>query len=240
MIDYLQKYYEQLARYEREGAWREMARQVAHEIKNPLTPMLLKIQLLQRMKRENRVEWVDMVDSTLDALIEQIEILKQTAQDFADFAQINETEHSEIEAVDVLNKLKLIYHGYPDLDFHATSVNCLGKCAFLANNVDFMRVMINICNNAIQAMEGQHDKQLDVIVESKDEHIIFSITDNGMGIAEYQRDRIFEPNFTTKQTGTGLGLAISKKIVEQIGGTITFTSDHEKGTTFFVVVPQIS
>lgn len=240
MIDYLQKYYEQLARYEREEAWREMARQIAHEIKNPLTPMLLKIQLLQRMKRDDRVEWVDMVDTTLDALIEQIEILKQTAQDFADFAQMNETEASEIEAVDVLNKLKLIYHGYPDLNFHATSVNCLGRCAFLANPVDFMRVMINVCNNAIQAMEGQQDKRLEVIAESKDKHIIFAIIDNGCGVADNQRDRIFEPYFTTKQSGTGLGLAISKKIVEKVGGTITFTSDKEKGTIFFIIVPQIA
>lgn len=232
MVDQVEESATRLAKAEREGAWRTMARQIAHEINNPLTPMKLTIQQLQRTKDTERFD--AYFDKATKMLIEQIDNLSRIAASFSTFAKQPEITVSEVDvALKLTNVITLLRNNTEHVPIryvgpdHGVSV--------WADAEQISQVFTNVLRNALQAIEGQKDA--DIIVILKDVYspdmIEISFSDNGPGIPENVQPRVFVPNFTTKNTGMGLGLAISKNIVEGSGGRICFETS-EKGTTFFV------
>lgn len=247
MMDALAESSERLARSEREGAWRTMARQVAHEINNPLTPMKLTLQQLQRYKGSERFD--AYFDRSTQLLIDQIETLGHIAKSFSSFAKMPEVNPTE---VDVAKKLHTFISLMRNNEW-GIPIRYVGPDSGVIVQTDseqITQVFTNIVKNALQAMEGKQDGDVIIILKyvsegqravkgltENDEWVEISISDNGPGIAEDIRAKVFIPNFTTKNTGAGLGLAISKNIVEGSGGRIMFQTS-EKGTTFFVYLKK--
>ena len=240
MIDYLEASYRQLARSEREGAWREMARQVAHEIKNPLTPMRLKIQMLQRYMHDHSGEELNArVESTLTLLLEQIDLLTKIASEFSDFAKLGEGHPTRIDLIPLVSHVAKLYDDqeHVQVTLHTPQTDDgtpIPSIWVTADSDHLTRVFVNICQNAVQAMSGQREARIDISLTLSQEWVHIHFHDNGPGIPEEIRDKIFVPNFTTKSSGSGLGLALSRKIVESLGGTISFESVIGEGTTFTV------
>jgi len=228
----------QLARSEREGAWREMARQVAHEIKNPLTPMKLHIQYLQRALHEERADVPQLTGRVAGILIEQIDTLSRIASEFSDFARMPEARPEPIELGPLLARAAEL-HGAGDgvqvsLDVPAAPVNVI------ADRGHLLRAVTNLLQNAVQAIpDGRAGRIAISVEEAPANRVLIHISDNGSGIAEGERDRIFKPYFTTKSSGTGLGLAMTRQMVEGWGGRIWFESNEGEGTTFSVEVPRL-
>lgn len=224
-----------LAESEREGAWREMARQIAHEIKNPLTPMKLSLQHLQRA-------WLakgDNIDETFkrvtNVLIEQIDSLSNLASEFSSFSKMPDPVVEQLEMNDLL---QLVAHLYEDTENLFVRFHRLDKeIRVSADRDQLSRVFKNIVTNAIQAVPDDVEGRIDIAIKVENEKVIVSITDNGKGIPMEQANKVFIPSFSTKSSGMGLGLAISKKIIESFGGKITFESEEGKGTVFFIVLP---
>lgn len=219
-----------LAKTEREGAWREMARQVAHEIKNPLTPMKLSIQYLQKSIDTNQPNIKELSTNVAHTLVEQIDHLAKIAADFSQFANIGNIHVEKFDLHDVLRSLKELYQADENVEFAWLPVH--QEVWIKADKTQMNRLFTNLLTNAIEACEGK------CILEVKEElfngSIRISIKDNGEGIAPEMQSRIFIPNFTTKSSGTGLGLAMCKGIIEQAKGKIWFETEKGKGTTFHV------
>jgi two-component system, NtrC family, nitrogen regulation sensor histidine kinase NtrY len=236
MVDELEHSVEMLARSERETAWREMAKQVAHEIKNPLTPMKLSIQQLQRAwndKKENLDEYFIRVTKTLT---EQIDNLSNIATEFSNFAQMPKTQNEKLELVDILrNVLNLFNEDRVSFELEYEKDQ---KYVVTADKEQISRVFINLLTNAIQAIPANKPGKILISVNSDKKNLTISVSDNGSGIEDELLDKLFQPNFTTKSSGMGLGLAISKSIIESTGGNITFTTLLNKGTTFYITLPQ--
>ncbi len=236
MVDQIEESAAKLAKAEREGAWRTMARQIAHEINNPLTPMKLTIQQLQRLRGTDRFD--AYFDQATAMLIEEVDNLARIATSFSTFAKQPEVTASE---VDVAQKLSNVITLFRNND-NEVPIRYIGPdkgVMVWADKEQISQVFTNILRNALQAMEGREGA--DIIVMLKEgfsaEQIEISFSDNGPGIATEIQPRVFMPNFTTKNTGMGLGLAISKNIVEGTGGKICFETS-EKGTTFFVYLTK--
>lgn len=224
-----------LAKTEREGAWREMARQVAHEIKNPLTPMKLSMQFLQKSIESNAPNVKQLTESVARTLVEQIDHLSQIAGEFSQFANI---ENSKKEFFDVNEALKTVLHLYASNDrLQITSEILPKKIIIEADKTHINRLFTNLILNALQSIPENTMANVDINETIDDHHVTLKITDNGMGIAEDIRSKIFTPNFTTKTSGTGLGLAMCKRIVEQAKGEIWFETNTDVGTSFFVQLP---
>ena len=247
MMDALAESTQRLARSEREGAWRTMARQVAHEINNPLTPMKLTLQQLQRHKGSERFD--EYFDRSTQLLIEQIETLGYIAKSFSSFAKMPEVNPTEVDVAKKLHTVITLMRNN-DAQLPIRYIGPDSGVNVIADAEQITQVFTNIVRNAIQAMEGQENGDIIIVLKQvldkqrliknlseRSQWVEISISDNGPGIPEDIRSKVFVPNFTTKNTGAGLGLAISKNIVEGSGGKITFqTSD--KGTTFFVYLKK--
>ncbi len=238
MVRQLEASAEALAKSEREGAWREMARQVAHEIKNPLTPMKLSIQYLQKAIQNNQPNVQALTTNVANTLIEQIDHLSKIASDFSQFANIGNKRIAEIDLHDVLGSLIDLYASNPKV---AMTWNTLpGDAKMKADKTHMNRLFTNLLTNAVDAC-SERKKCVVTISEEKINHtIVVSISDNGDGIPLEMQSKIFTPNFTTKTSGTGLGLAMCKGIVEQAGGNIWFQTKEGEGTTFFVQLPLMA
>lgn len=232
LVDQLEDSAERLARSEREGAWRTMARQIAHEINNPLTPMKLTIQQLQRCKGTDRFD--AYFDKSTALLIEQIDNLSRIAQSFSAFAKMPDVKPSEVDiATKLCSVINLFRNNQENVPIRYVGAD-EGVLA-MADAEQISQVFTNLIKNALQAIENTREGDIIIILKDMDNQAEITISDNGCGIPEEIRAKVFMPNFTTKSTGTGLGLAISKNIVEGSGGQITFdTSD--KGTTFRVLL----
>lgn len=234
MIDALEESARLLAKSERESAWREMARQVAHEIKNPLTPMKLSIQLLQRAQKEGRTDLDARVARTSDTLIEQIENLNRIASEFSAFAKMPPADMEPLVINDLVrNVIDLFRNEEVAISAHIPATTY----RVYADKSQIIRVLNNLIKNAIQAIPDDRAGEIFVGIKQENDEVIIKVEDNGIGISAEQAEKVFVPNFTTKSSGMGLGLAMARKIVELSKGTITFTSDVGKGTTFFVTLP---
>jgi nitrogen fixation/metabolism regulation signal transduction histidine kinase len=224
-----------LAKSEREGAWREMARQVAHEIKNPLTPMKLSIQYLQKANMSGVDNLKELTGSVAKTLVEQIDHLSKIASDFSQFAHIGNPRNEVLDLHELLASLTSLYETMENVKFKWVPER--GRIRVYADKTQMNRLFTNLLQNALEAC---HDREICVISlqeELKSDQILISISDNGEGIPEKMQSKIFIPNFTTKSSGTGLGLAMSKTIVEQAKGRIWFETKEGEGTTFFVELP---
>ena len=233
MIDQLEESAARLAKSEREQAWREMAKQVAHEIKNPLTPMRLSVQSFERKFNPDDENIKEKLKEYSQTLIQQIDVMSSIASAFSDFAKMPTQKKEKIEIISIV-KLAL------DI-FNEKSVKYLTKekelYAFL-DKTQLIRIVTNLVKNALQATENEENPFINVEIISKGSKIKIVVSDNGKGISEEVKDLIFEPKFTTKTSGMGLGLPMIKNIIEAYDGAISFTSNKGTGTVFTVILPK--
>ena len=236
MIEELQKSAELLAKSERETAWREMAKQVAHEIKNPLTPMKLSIQHLQRTWKNKDDDMDKKIGRITETLIEQIETLSIIASEFSNFAQMPVTVNEKVNMKSILENAILLFKDSSDTEIDFSSD--VEEVNVYADKEQMLRVFNNLLKNALQAIPENIQGKIQVTIARKEEHFLVKIKDNGTGINEEQMNKIFTPNFTTKSGGMGLGLAMVKSIVETFNGKIWFETARGIGTAFFVSIPE--
>lgn len=235
MVRELEKGAQRLARSEREGAWREMAQQVAHEIKNPLTPMKLNLQYLQMAIDQNSPDVKKISLYVANILLEQIDHLSKIASDFAQFADItysknqifnvNQTLENVVELYATNDKIIVNTRFYPE------------ELQINADKTQINRLFTNLLQNAVQSVPDNREVVIEIKSELIDNKVLVSIKDNGDGIPASKTDKIFTPNFTTKSSGTGLGLAMCKGIVEKINGKIWFETKENEWTIFYVEIP---
>jgi len=224
-----------LAESERQGAWREMAKQVAHEIKNPLTPMRLSLQHLQFSLQRNDENLKDKIQKTSELLIRQIDSLSQMAEEFSSFAKMPEPKLQDVNLVQVVSDAVLLLGKESDMPIDWKFVK--EDVRVMADPLQLGRVFTNILKNAIQSIPEGRTGEIAAELKIQGKQVIVEFRDNGKGIPESLRDKIFSPNFSTKNSGMGLGLAISRKIVEQLGGAITYQTKEGVGTTFTITLP---
>lgn len=233
MIDELEESAVKLATSEREQAWREMAKQVAHEIKNPLTPMRLSVQSFQRKFDPEDSTIHQKVDEYTKTLIQQIDTMSSIASAFSNFAKMPAQQNETLNVVNVV-KLALDIFSEDYIFFTAEEEEIIANF----DRTQLIRVVTNLVKNAIQAIPEDRDPKIMVSVLRELNYVNIVVKDNGKGISEENSMKIFEPKFTTKTSGMGLGLAMVKNIVETYNGSITFTSEPGKGTTFTVSFPK--
>ncbi len=236
MVDELEISAVKLAQSEREEAWREMAKQVAHEIKNPLTPMRLTVQSFQRKFNPNDDDIKQKMNDYSETLIQQIDTMNAVASAFSNFASMPAQQNETLNVVDVV-ELTLDIFNEAHIVFKSESPEIISKI----DRTQLIRIITNLVKNAIQSIpEQQEDKTVHVTVKREEEKVLIMVQDNGIGIKPEDISRIFEPKFTTKNSGMGLGLGIIKNIIENYKGTITFESEYGTGTTFTVSLPIIN
>jgi nitrogen fixation/metabolism regulation signal transduction histidine kinase len=233
MIDQLEESAVKLAQSEREQAWREMAKQVAHEIKNPLTPMRLSVQSFERKFDPRDPNINDKVKEYSDTLIQQIDVMSSIASAFSDFAKMPKQKREKIEIIGVV---KMALDIFSESYIHYTPA--VTKLDGNLDKTQLIRIVTNLIKNAKQAIEEESEPKIDVRVFEENNAIIIEVEDNGKGINEEVKHLVFEPKFTTKTSGMGLGLPIIKNIIEAYQGTIDFTSIEGVGTTFKVTLPK--
>lgn len=226
---------QQLAKSERESAWREMAKQVAHEIKNPLTPMKLSVQQLLRSFDPNDPESEERLKRVANSMIEQIDALTKIANEFSNFAKMPQLMNERMNIVPVIEGVcQLFADSGVKVTFESYSDQVDGDI----DKDQFVRVFNNLIKNAVQSIPADVKGEIQVRILSKGDKIVIEIEDNGQGIPEEMRAKIFVPYFTTKGTGTGLGLAMVKQIIENHAGSIYFDSEEGKGTIFTITLPK--
>ncbi|MCB0844288.1 MAG: HAMP domain-containing protein [Bacteroidetes bacterium] len=234
MVNQLAESEEKLSQSQREMAWRQMARQVAHEIKNPLTPMKLSIQHLVRAWNENSPRLQNMFPKVMKTLLVQIDSMVRIANSFSEFAKMPEPVKSRVLVNEVLLEVVDLYTqseetiwliDVPEVEFWA-----------FADRDQLSRSFNNIIKNGLQAIED--NGIIHISMRIMEGHCRIEIKDNGSGIPPEVQKKIFEPSFSTKTSGMGLGLAIVKRIIENTGGVISFESKEGKGTTFFIEIPS--
>jgi two-component system nitrogen regulation sensor histidine kinase NtrY len=235
MLGELSESADKLAKSERESAWREMAKQVAHEIKNPLTPMKLNTQMLKRAWDDRAPEFENRLNRYAQNLIEQIDALSQIATEFGNFAQMPRMKN---EAVDMFQLLQQVVDFHQNQKCHISfDSSHSGPCYVLTDKDQMLRVFNNLIKNAEQAIPDDRKGVIKLFLQVLANRVIIEIKDNGKGISEDLCDRIFHPNFTTKSTGMGLGLALVKNIVESSNGSIRFETVIDQETTFTITLP---
>ncbi len=233
MIDELEESAVKLARSEREQAWREMAKQVAHEIKNPLTPLRLTVQNFERKFDPNDPAIQSKVKEFSKTLIQQIDTMSNIATAFSSFANMPAQQNETLNVVKIV-KLALEIFNEDYIHFIADEEEIIAKL----DRTQLIRVITNLVKNAIQAIPEVESPRILVTVATEGQQVKISVADNGIGISDEFKHRVFEPKFTTKSSGTGLGLGMVKNIVENYNGTITFTSKEGKGTVFTIRFPK--
>ncbi len=235
MINKLENSAQLLAMTERELAWREMARQIAHEIKNPLTPMKLSIQHMQHAIRSRPEEVDHIVGRVSSTLIEQIEALSQIASEFSNFANMPTPENEKIVLNEIVASAHDLFRKREDMDINLYVP--IDEIYVFADKNHLCRVLNNLVKNAIQAIPKTRRGIINIKLYKEKDRAIIKVTDNGIGIPAEMKDKVFYPNFTTKSSGTGLGLAISANIIESFNGEIYFETKINEGTDFFVELP---
>lgn len=237
MVEELEKSTRLLIKSERESAWKTMARQVAHEINNPLTPMKLTIQQLQRVREVDKEQFEQLFEKYAEVLIEQIDNLTRIAATFSNFAKMPDTKLRKVDVAKKINSVIALFE-QNNQDIIINYIGKLDNVFVVADKEQLVQVLNNIIKNAIQAIPNDRKGVINItLVDNKNETNIY-IQDNGKGIAYENKKKMFQPSFTTKSTGMGLGLSISKNLVQNMGGKISFKSKIDKGTTFKINIPH--
>ena len=237
MVDKLETSKVQLVRLERESAWREMARQVAHDIKNPLTTMKLSMQQLERVSN-NPEQAAAYLRKAITRLIEQIDSLAQIASEFSMFANLDIQAKHDVVINEVVESVHDLFSEQRNVDLSLSLPD--QRYHIQGDKNHLIRVFNNLVINAIQAIPSDRQGHISVALTREDNRAVIRISDNGGGIPEEIGERVFEPNFTTKTSGSGLGLAICKKIIEAHDGDIRFETRENEGTDFFVEIPVMA
>lgn len=236
MVDDLEESTAKLAQTEREHAWSEMARQIAHEIKNPLTPMRLSIQHLIRLKKQGVKGWEQKFEDVGNSILEQIDILSNTASEFSSFAKFYFEENQVVNLHELITEQKILFDTREDIKILYDSDS--DDCRVVVRKGQVIRVIVNLLSNAVQAMEEIGHGYVRISLVKEDNYYRVSFEDSGNGVKEEDVNKLFKPNFTTKSSGTGLGLAISRNIIEQSGGQIGYsTSELLGGANFWFTLP---
>jgi signal transduction histidine kinase len=233
MIDQLEDSAVKLAESERKQAWREMARQVAHEIKNPLTPMRLTIQSFDHNFDPEDPNIIEKMHEYSDTLIQQIDIMSSIASAFSSFAQMPNPNKEKLNIVEEVKKSLDIFHE-PYIEYHPAKQEIVTKM----DKIQLTRIMTNLVTNAIHALKNTENPKIEIRVSENEDDVLIEVEDNGQGIGEKDAMKIFEPKFTTKSSGMGLGLPMVKNIVEAYNGSIGFVSGMNKNTIFLVKLPK--
>ena len=223
-----------LAQAERDKAWSAMARQVAHEIKNPLTPIKLQLQMLIRMKESGNPAWTAKFDDVSRSVLEHIDILADTANEFSTFAKLYSEDPVPMDLDAMIKDEVAMFSSREDITFEYIG---LDGAMITGPKPQLTRVIVNLVTNAVQAVEGQEDARVRVSLRNsvKDGFLDVVVEDNGPGVKEENRSRLFTPEFTTKTRGTGLGLAICRNIVDRCGGEIFYSRSFSLGGACFTV-----
>lgn len=237
MVDALEESTHKLAQTEREQAWSEMARQIAHEIKNPLTPMRLSIQHLIRLKQRGVEGWEDKFEDVANSILEQIDILSETASEFSSFAKFYYEENTVIDLAELINDQRVFFDTRDNIKIIYTYSH--RDCMVNVKKGQIIRVLVNLVSNAIQALEDKGG-YIRISLGEEDGWYVVSIEDNGPGVKPEDEHKLFKPNFTTKSSGTGLGLAICRNIIEQSGGRISYRRSELGGACFSFKLPVYS
>ena len=238
-IEELEKAADLLTRTERESAWREMAKQVAHEIKNPLTPMKLSVQhLLRSYDPDDPKGSADKIKKVVDSVIEQIDGLARIANEFSNFARMPEPLKSEHDLVLVIKKAIFVFQENEKYKLIFSSK--LNEKKIFVDKDQIIQVLNNLIKNAIQSFQNRGHGIINIVLASNPDsgETLISVEDNGIGIEPDNKKNIFIPHFTTKSTGSGIGLSLVKQIIENHGGEITFTSALNEGSVFTFSIPS--
>lgn len=238
MIAALENSAQKLAQSERETAWREMAKQVAHEIKNPLTPLKLGLQLLEKSWKDKDPRFDQKFERFSKSFVEQIESLSSIASEFSAFAKMPDTKIERINIFEMLSQAVIIFRQMDNVKILYQPP--ADPFIVNADRDQILRCFNNLLKNAIEATPTDKLVIIDIAYQLSDKSVLLSIRDNGNGIPENMREKIFEPNFTTKSSGTGLGLAFVKNSIENAGGKVWFETEAEVGTTFYLSFPIAS
>ncbi len=235
MLEELARSTEKLLLSERESAWRDVARQIAHEIKNPLTPMKLNIQYLLKQKKEKGYIPDEMLQNTMRILLEQIDSLATISSAFSTFSKMPEPVLENLDLVEEINKaVHLFSSAETEIPFYTNSIK---KCTIIGDKEYIQRILNNLLTNAIQAIPPERAKDISVSLSMETNRIKIAIHDNGIGISQEVAPHIFKPRFTTKSSGMGMGLSLVKNMTEIMKGEISFTSTENIGTTFYLTFP---
>ena len=222
-----------LANKEREEAWREMAKQVAHEVKNPLTPMKLLIQNFERKFDKNDPEIDQKVRNLSRSLVDQIDLVATVASAFSEFAKLPPKNDEFFNLKEELENLVRVLNDDRNIYFHENK----DLMPVRMDRIYLSRIFTNMITNAKQAVSEQRKSIINIDAELFNKKIIIVIEDNGIGIPKDKLEQIFEPNFTTKNSGMGLGLTMVKKMIEEYKGDISVKSEEGKGTKFTIILP---
>jgi nitrogen fixation/metabolism regulation signal transduction histidine kinase len=234
MIDQLQLSAEKLAQSEREGAWRDIARQIAHEIKNPLTPMKLSVQHLERAWNDQSPKLPETFKKVTRTLITQIDILSELATEFSSFAKMPAPEN---ELIDIQELLEQVVHLQEHSFEGDISYYCEANLSIYFDKGYLTRTLTNLIKNGIQAIPEDRVGQIRIEAHKEADQLHLWVSDNGSGINDMQKEKIFMPYFSTKVIGMGLGLPIVKSMIESGGGQLWFETKEAEGTTFHVLLP---
>ena len=233
MIDDLEDSAERLAKTEREQAWQEMAKQVAHEIKNPLTPMRLTVQSFQKNSDLKSEDEKLKLNDFCEILIEQIDTMSNVATSFSDFATLPKTQLEKTDIVEATKKVVEIFERN-NITLETSNENIFVKL----DKEQWIRVMTNLIKNSIQAIPYDRESNIQVKITESSKKIKIVVSDNGLGVSKKNREKIFEPKFTTKSDGMGLGLGIVRSIINSHRGKISYKSKNNKGTDFTISLPK--
>lgn len=236
LIVELEKSAAELKRNATESAWRGVARQVAHEIKNSLTPMRLSVQLLQR-NIENGKATPEQTQRTANTLIEQIDALSDIASSFSRYAKLPENHPQPLNLAELIGNVVNLYDNAENITFSYVYDKSKDH-TFNGDKTNLNSAVGNLIKNAVQAIGSKPDGKIDVSLKSEENRFVIIVKDNGKGIKEEDKDQIFLPNFTTKTGGSGVGLSLTYNIVQAAGGTISFESQEGEGAEFVIELPK--
>lgn len=240
MIAALEQSANTIMRSERESAWREMAKQVAHEIKNPLTPLKLGIQQLERSWREKDPRFDERFERFSSSFVEQIDSLSRIASEFSEFAKMPDIQLKEVDIVDIIDNAAEVFNNNAEVDIRIAKLCDDEHIVILGDRDQLLRTFNNLIKNSIEAGIGKRRCRIEISIGyDLQQQVSIAVKDNGHGIPPEARKNLFQPNFTTKSSGTGLGLAFVKQAIEGMNGTIRYETTVGKGTTFYIAVPSL-